>query len=57
MVSQESERRKSEDFWLKAIRYSSLFAWGLFTIALVISYYAAPETEYGVLRYHNIMYK
>mgnify|MGYP000073665402 FL=1 len=54
MELQESERRKSEDFWLKAVRYSALLAWAIFTIALVISYYAAPETDYGVLRYHNI---
>ena len=54
MGSDKPERRQSEDFWLKTIRISTLIAWGLFTIALIISYYAAPENDYGVLRYHNI---
>ncbi|MEW6991569.1 hypothetical protein AADZ91_12870 [Colwelliaceae bacterium 6441] len=54
MGNDKMERRISEDFWLKTIRYLAIFAWGLFTIALVLSYYAAPETDYGVLRYHNI---
>jgi len=54
MVSEKIERRKSEDLWLKLIRIFTIFAWVVFTVALVVSYYAAPETNYGVLRYHNI---
>ncbi|MCO4798113.1 MAG: hypothetical protein KC484_02780 [Colwelliaceae bacterium] len=54
MDSEKIERRKSEDLWLKVIRIFTILAWLIFTVALVVSYYAAPETNYGVLRYHNI---
>jgi hypothetical protein len=54
MSSENKERRKSEDLWIILIRFFTIFAWISFTIALVVSYYAAPETNYGVLRYHNI---
>ncbi len=48
------ERRKSKDFWYKTLERLSLFCWSLFIIALLISFYAAPESDYGILRYHNI---
>lgn len=54
MFSAENDRRKSKDIWFKLIRVLALFAWGIFTIALIVSYYAAPDNDYGVLRYHQI---
>ena len=54
MEPDKSERRKSPDIWLKIIRLLTIIAWGVFTIALIVSYYAAPENDYGVLRYHDI---
>lgn len=50
----ENERRKKADVWVKIIRILALLGWLLFTIALFVSYYAAPENDYGVLRYHQI---
>jgi uncharacterized membrane protein len=48
------ERRKTTDFW----RYTKItfvvLSWLLFLSALVMSYYAAPDKDYGVLRYYNI---
>ncbi len=54
MNSLTEERRKSNDIWVKVIKVITVGAWLSFTVALVISYYAAPETNYGVLRYHGI---
>lgn len=48
------ERRKSTDFWIYSVRVLSIISWLLFLIALVLSYYAAPEKSYGVVRYYNI---
>ncbi len=48
------ERRKSNDVWMKIVKGIRVLAWLTFTCALFLSYYAAPETNYGVLRYHNI---
>ncbi|GHF91772.1 hypothetical protein [Thalassotalea marina] len=48
------ERRKEDDVWLKALRVTTILAWLVFAIALIISYYAAPEANYGVLRYKGI---
>ncbi len=50
----EEERRKSTDIWLKTIRVLAVLAWCLFIIALFVSYYAAPDSDFGVLRYHQI---
>lgn len=48
------ERRVHSDIWLKTIQLLTLVAWIIFIIALVVSYYAAPDSEFGVLRYHGI---
>ncbi|MGL1959088.1 MAG: hypothetical protein OCD00_17445 [Colwellia sp.] len=48
------ERRKSTDFWSYCASILSLVSWIMFIFALVMSFYAAPETNYGVLRYHDI---
>lgn len=54
MNSAEKERRKSNDIWVKLIKVITVIAWVIFTVALVMSYYAAPDKSYGVVRYHNL---
>jgi hypothetical protein len=49
-----TERRESPDFWFYLSQLLTLLSWALFIFALVISFYAAPEKSYGVIRYHNI---
>ena len=36
------------------MRFLAIVGWGLFIFALIVSYYAAPESDYGILRYHDI---
>ncbi|MDO6428739.1 hypothetical protein Q4489_17155 [Thalassotalea sp. 1_MG-2023] len=48
------ERRVHSDVWLKTIQILTLVAWAVFIVALIVSYYAAPDNEFGVLRYHGI---
>jgi len=48
------ERRQSLDFWFYLAQVLALLSWILFIFALVMSFYAAPEKSYGVLRYHDI---
>ncbi|GAA5143875.1 hypothetical protein [Thalassotalea piscium] len=51
---QDKERRKQMDIWTLILKGSAIISWLLFTFALVMSYYAAPDNQYGVLRYHGI---
>ncbi|PCI57855.1 MAG: hypothetical protein COB45_02180 [Gammaproteobacteria bacterium] len=48
------ERRESLDFWFYLTQVLALLSWILFILALVVSFYAAPEKDYGVLRYYDI---
>jgi len=48
------ERRKNADLWSYATNVIAVLSWIGFLFALVMSYYAAPETDYGVLRYYDI---
>ena len=48
------ERRESLDFWFYLTQVLALLSWILLIFALVVSFYAAPEKNYGVLRYHDI---
>lgn len=48
------DRRKSADKWIYIARVLAVSSWLLFLFALIMSYYAAPETDYGVLRYKDI---
>ncbi|TWX73762.1 hypothetical protein [Colwellia sp. C1TZA3] len=48
------ERRNAADLWTYILRVLTIAGWGLFIFALLLSYYAAPDTDYGILRYHNI---
>ena len=47
-------RRKETDFWSYAQLTLALVSWLLFIVALVMSYYAAPDKDYGVLRYYDV---
>ena len=53
-VERRQERRQSTDFWSYAKNTFIIASWLLFIIALTMSYYAAPDKDYGVLRYHDI---
>lgn len=48
------ERRKSTDFWFYLARTLTICSWLAFLVAINISYFVAPEKDYGMLRYHNI---
>jgi hypothetical protein len=50
----KKERRSSADIWTYAVRTLAIVGWGLFAFALIVSYYAAPEADYGYLRYRDI---
>ncbi len=48
------ERRKMTDVWSSAKIVITILSWLLFLVALIMSYYAVPEKDYGVLRYYDI---
>ena len=48
------DRRKSPDLWRYTQIALALISWLLFLIALILSYYAAPDHDYGVLRYYGV---
>ena len=48
------DRRKAPDLWRYTQIALALISWLLFLIALILSYYAAPDHDYGVLRYYGI---
>ena len=48
------ERRQSTDFWIYLQTSLALISWIFFLIALVMSYYAAPDNDYGILRYYDV---
>lgn len=50
----EPERRQSPDLLVYIARVLVLVSWATFIVALVISFYAAPEESYGLLAHHNI---
>lgn len=54
MTQENQERRNHKDIWTYAIRALAILGWILFIFALMVSYYAAPDKDYGLLRYHNI---
>ena len=54
MNSRPEERRKLTDHWIIFARILALGGWGLFILALVMSYYASPEFEYGLVKYYGI---
>jgi len=54
MSKYSNDRRNGPDFWLLLTRYLSLLGWLLIIVAMVIAFYAAPETDYGLLRYYQL---
>lgn len=54
MKNTREERRNTADFWTYLLRFLAIVGWGLFIFALIVSYYAAPDSDYGILRYHDI---
>lgn len=50
----EPERRKSPDILVNLARILVVLSWLTFIVALIVSFYAAPEEEYGLLRFHEI---
>lgn len=53
-VTKIKERRQDHDFWFYLARVLAILSWIMFIFALVMSFYAAPEKSYGVVRYHDI---
>ena len=47
-------RRQAPDKWIYISRFLAVTSWFFFIIALIVSFYAAPEEDYGLLRYKNI---
>lgn len=54
MKNKREERRNTADLWTYLLRILAIVGWGLFVFALIVSYYAAPDSDYGILRYHDI---
>ncbi len=48
------ERRKNRDIWKVIAQILALGGWLFFIVALLVSYYAAPEQSYGYMRYKAI---
>jgi uncharacterized membrane protein len=48
------DRRRVIDGWSYTKIALVIISWLLFIIALIMSYYAAPDKDYGVLRYYDI---
>ncbi|RHW77144.1 hypothetical protein [Colwellia sp. RSH04] len=48
------ERRQAVDGWYYIKSILAVISWLVFLFALVMSYYAAPETNYGVVRYYDL---
>lgn len=53
-ANHDVERRKSFDFWFVLGKALTLVVWLCFIFALVMSFYAAPEKSYGIVRYHDL---
>lgn len=54
MTLHNKERRNKTDFWLIVSRALAVGGWLFFIVALVVSFYAAPEIQYGFVRFHGI---
>lgn len=49
------ERRKEVGKLVYVARFLAVLAWLIFCIALVVSFYAAPDENFGLLRHHKIL--
>ncbi len=45
------ERREGPDLLCRAFKYLAIVAWLLFLAALIVSHYARPEMDSGLVRY------
>ncbi|MEH6385058.1 MAG: hypothetical protein V7780_10660 [Colwellia sp.] len=54
MVLATKNRRRSTDIGVVLTRVLALSGWALFIFAIVMSYFAAPDQDYGLLRYRDI---
>jgi len=54
MSFQGNDRRNGADFWLILSRILAVLGWLFFIVALVVSFYAAPEVEYGFIKYQGV---
>ncbi len=54
MILELKNRRSSTDIGVVLTRILALSGWVLFIFAIGMSYYAAPEQDYGLLRYKGI---
>jgi hypothetical protein len=54
MVLESKNRRIFKDIWVVLIRILALSRWALFIFAIVMSYFAAPDQNYGYLRFRGI---
>ena len=54
MKTKQKNRRKAPDKWILIVRTFTVISWLLFIFALIMSYYAAPESDFGFLRYQGI---
>lgn len=50
-LNNKSRRHQENDWLLMLIRVLTLLSWSLFIIALIVSHYARPELEYGIVRF------
>lgn len=50
----EQERRVEPDPWFYVSKISAVVSWLLFIIAMIISHFAAPDDDFGYLRYQQI---
>ncbi|KKO50450.1 hypothetical protein VT06_00190 [Arsukibacterium sp. MJ3] len=48
------ERRAGPDLLCRAFKYLAIIAWLLFFVALVLSHYARPDMDSGLVRYLGI---
>lgn len=51
---QGPDRRNKPDKWVSVVHILAIVSWTLFIFALIMSFYAAPEEEYGITKYHDI---
>jgi hypothetical protein len=54
MILDIKNRRSSTDIGVVLTRILALSGWVLFIFAIVMSYYAVPDQDYGLLRFRGI---
>lgn len=49
-----NERRKGPDWLCLIVKWIALSAWFVFVLALLISHYASPDLDTGIVRYWDV---